>query len=136
MINDVIESGYVGKYINTGTSRTGAKWVSFQLYQKTGKETNQYLPCVVWDNERNKLASSFEERVKTGNYLLIKGHLTVHKTEDRKTEIQLVVDSIKDNVEPAPRASSGSAQPKPTNPFTMPEIESKGIEITSDDLPF
>lgn len=130
MINKVLESGYVGKYINSGTAANGSKWISFSLYQKTGRETNQYLPCVVWDNDKIKNATNFEQYVKVGNYLLVEGHLNVKKKEDRTVELQLVVDSIRDNVEPAPR----EAKPEPRPTFDA--IPTPQVSITSDDLPF
>ena len=136
MINKVIESGYVGKYINIGTSQSGFKFASFTLYQKTGKETNQYLPCVVWDSANSKAASNFEQYVKAGNYLLVEGHLTVKKTEDRKSEISLWVDRVIDNVEPVPRDVTPMSKRLPEQKPTFDAIKPQGIEITPDDLPF
>ena len=151
MLNNVIiQSGYISKYINSGEGR-GGKWVSFSLYQKTGKDSKQYLPCVAYDSEKTKTASDFLKYVMAGDYVICEGRMTAKKDDQNRTQITFVVDSVMKKVAPYYQNETASPQPQKRatdtgvpmskrlssfDTFSNQQSYGSGIEISSDDLPF
>lgn len=161
MLNKVILSGYLGKFVNTGVSQNnGTFYAHFQLSQYTGDPNNkyQYVPLSAWDNDKVKPATRISQ-AHPGDYVIIEGHIKVNtKTaEDNRKykELSLVIDSVRDVITPTAKeyqpqtAQNQPPQPQYTAPQNnyqqyypsqpSPEVERAakyGLDISSDDLPF
>ena len=160
MLNKVILSGFLGKYVNTGTARNGKFYAQFQLSQYTGDPNNkyQYVPLFAIDyNDLSKPATRISQ-AQQGDYVVVECHIKAEKKQDdgqTRTELSLIVDSLRDVITPKPRenapqtARNQPPQPQynaPQNNYQQyypsqpsPEVERAakyGLDISSDDLPF
>jgi single-stranded DNA-binding protein len=165
MLNKVTLSGYLGKYVNTGTARNGKFYAQFQLSQYTGDPNNkyQYVPVFVIDNERSTPATRISQ-AQQGDYVVVECHIKAEKKQDggqTRTELSLIVDSLRDVITPKPRenapqtAQNQPSQPQYTPQYSVPQYSapqystpqygqqsnyssepSSGLGISSDDLPF
>lgn len=154
MLNKVILSGYLGKFVNTGVSQNnGTFYAHFQLSQYTGDPKNkyQYVPLSAWDNDKIKPATRISQ-AHPGDYVIIEAHVKVNtKTaEDNRKykELSLVVDFVRGVITPTAKDyPSQTAQNQPPQPqYTAPQYNNyqqsqepdwvDGINISSDDLPF
>lgn len=153
MLNKVILSGYLGKFVNTGVSQNnGTFYAHFQLSQYTGDPNNkyQYVPLSAWDNDKVKPATRISQ-AHPGDYVIIEGHIKVNtKTaEDNRKykELSLVIDSVRDVITPTAKDyPSQTAQNQPSQPQYTPQYNNyqqsqepdwgDGLNIGPDDLPF
>ena len=159
MLNKVILSGYLGKFVNTGVSQNnGTFYAHFQLSQYTGDPNNkyQYVPLSAWDNDKvdnDKVKPATRiSQAHPGDYVIIEGHIKVNtKTaEDNRKykELSLTVDSVRDVITPTAKDyPSQTAQNQPPQPqYNAPQYNNyqqsqepdwgDGINIGPDDLPF
>ena len=145
MINKVLISGYLGKYVKTGTTNKGNSYASFQLSQYTGDPNNkyQYVPLVAFDGEKIKPATRIAQ-AQQGDFVVVEAHVKAEKKREgdqNRTEVSLVVDSIKDVITPVPHENrSPMAQNKPVQAnyqqSTPTGWNEPRFEITESDLPF
>lgn len=140
MINKVLISGYLSKYIHTGNTSKGGLYASFQLAQYTGDPNNkyQYVPLVAFDGERIKPATRITQ-AKAGDYVLLEAHIKADKKQENgknRTEVSLVVDSIKDVITPVPQENRPQMAQNQPQSYYQQSPPQNPYGITGDDLPF
>lgn len=145
MINKVLISGYLGKYIHSGMTGKGTAFASFQLVQYTGDPNNkyQYVPLVAFDGDKIKPATRIGQATQ-GDYVVVEAHVKAEKKMvegKNRTEVSLVVDSIRDVVTPMPQENRPQmAQNKPVQPNYNQQSNTGWNDpqfgISESDLPF
>jgi len=135
MLNSVVLSGYVGKFIDIKYMAKGGKYATFTVAQKEKDGSYSNYRCVVF---YEKLVDYVQSYVKHGNFVEVEGSIRLEKWKDKngfdQKDVSITVNRI-------PVRLDGYAKEGPA-PVQKQEVDSLGpvnepkVEISSDDLPF
>lgn len=126
-MNSVILIGRLTKDVVLRKSQSGTVVAGFTLAVNKAKEGVDFIPCVAY----NQTAELMGKYLFKGSKIAVQGRINTRNYDNDKGQKVYVTEVIADRIEFLDSKKTGDR-----TETDWDSIEGKGLEITSDDLPF